>query len=178
VTSDFEVRAVECEEVYPTALRGGDIAIYLSELKSGSVEGLDSSIMLITADTIVWMDGHIYEKPGTALEAEAMLTELSGKQHHVFTGVTLRMGGISRSFVSDTLVKFEQFSSASIAEYVAAYNPLDKAGAYGIQDCLCEDGEEKGPLSMSIETGSYSNVVGLPVEDLKRELAAFLEHNS
>ena len=173
VIPDFEVRRVECEESYPMDLKGGDIAIYLSQLKSAAFAGQESNAMLITADTIVWMNDRIYEKPKTTSEAEEMLAELSGNQHHVFTGVTLRMGSISHSFVSDTLVKFEKFTVQSIAKYVAAYNPLDKAGAYGIQDCLDEGGKETGPLSMSIETGSYSNVVGLPIEDLKRELAAF-----
>jgi len=173
VISDFEVCAVECDEVHPKTLIGGDIAIYLSQLKSEAIAGLESSVLLITADTIVWMDGRIYEKPSSVAEAQRMLGELSGKRHHVYTGVTLRLGSVSRSFVSGTLVKFEQFLSASIVEYVAMYNPLDKAGAYGIQDCLQEDGKQTGPLAMSIEDGSYWNVVGLPIEDLERELAAF-----
>ena len=173
VIPDFEVRSVEYAELYSEDLQGGDIAIYLSQLKSAAFAEAESNAMLITADTIVWMNDRIYEKPKTTSEAEEMLAVLSGNQHHVFTGVTLRMGSISQSFVSDTLVQFEKFTAQSIAEYVAEYNPLDKAGAYGIQDCLDEGGKQTGPLSMSIESGSYANVIGLPIEDLKRELAAF-----
>jgi len=178
VIPNFEVCNIECDEVYPKALAGGDIAMYLSQLKSRAVAELESSILLITADTIVWMDGRIYEKPNSVREAQRMLGELSGNGHHVYTGVTLRLGSVSHSFVSGTFVKFEDFSSVSIVEYVAKYNPLDKAGAYGIQDCLQEDGKQIWPLAMSIEEGSYWNVVGLPIEDLKRELAAFQEFNS
>lgn len=170
---EFSVRKVECEEIYPNELQGGDIAMYLSARKSRAYINVYDDELLISADTIVWMDGRVFEKPESIEKAEEMLGELSGKEHQVFTGVTLRLGESVHSFFSSTSVKFEQFTTEAIAEYVDKFLPLDKAGGYGIQDCLSEDGKQIGPLGMSIVKGSYHNVIGLPIDDLKSELSKF-----
>jgi len=170
IIPNFEIRTVDCEELFPSELRGGDIAVFLSELKSSAFPALGEKVLLITADTIVWRDNRIYEKPNSVSDAEAMLGELSGKEHYVYTGVTLRLGTHSHSFVTDTVVGFDAFGPEAISAYVQTFNPLDKAGAYGIQDCLSEAGEQTGPLKISIVSGSYTNVIGLPIEELRTEL--------
>ncbi len=171
VIPEFEVQSAECEEVYPAGMKGGAIAVYLSQLKSSAFSNKERTILLITADTIVWMNDRIYEKPKSETEARLMLGELSGKRHSVFTGVTLRRGGESHSFVSETVVEFGEFTLAAISDYVHKFQPLDKAGSYGIQDCVDEEGEQIGPLPMTLIEGSYTNVIGLPVEELKTKLS-------
>jgi len=169
--SSFEVCSGDCDESFPEHLQGEEIAIYLSQLKSASFSEPGRDEILLTADTVVWKGNSVYGKPESTSDAEEMLGELSGGIHCVFTGVTLRRTGNSHSFVSATSVKFEIFTSGEIEQYVREYDPLDKAGAYGIQDCLAENGEQIGPLGMSIISGSYTNVIGLPMEQLKAELA-------
>ncbi|MBL4754943.1 MAG: septum formation protein Maf [Flavobacteriales bacterium] len=172
IVSDFEVRIEDCNEIFPSHLQGGEIAIYLSQLKSVAYTKQGANELLITADTIVWMNNEIYEKPKSASDAQRMLAELSGNVHHVYTGVSVRHKGVTHSFVSDTTVEFGSLSKEVIAGYVRKYEPLDKAGAYGIQDCLSENGDQIGPLPIKILVGSYTNVIGLPVEQLKEELSA------
>lgn len=115
---------------------------------------------VIGADTVVALRGKIYGKPHTAERARAMLAELQGKRHIVYTGVTVIYAGKETTFVEKSSVKLNKMSSAQIASYVERRDPLDKAGAYGIQDNEV----------VKKYRGSYSNIVGLPLEKLARAL--------
>lgn len=137
----------------------------LARLKARSCsEATGTDEVIVAADTIVWDDtGDVLGKPADAREAAAMLRLLSGRTHHVSTGVCVRRGTAERSFVETTDVTFFELTDGEIAAYVATGDPLDKAGAYGYQSLGCT-------LVSRIE-GDYYNVVGLPVGRLMRELA-------
>jgi septum formation protein len=119
--------------------------------------------VLITADTIVWIDEIVLNKPSGEFEAKQMLTLLSGKMHRVFTGVCLTTNKNKVSFTDETKVYFKNLTEAEISFYIKNYKPFDKAGSYGAQDWLGLIGVEK------IE-GSYFNVMGLPVHRVYEEL--------
>ena len=159
----------ECDESYPSTLPTEDVAAYLSALKSHAYPAtLTTNQILITADTTVVLNNKVLGKPHSAQEACAMLAELSGKEHSVVTGVTLRTSERERTFSARSRVRFAELSEEQIAYYVEHYKPMDKAGAYGIQEWIGYIGIE------SIE-GSFFNVMGLPVQRLCRELEAFIE---
>lgn len=159
----------ECEECYPTSIEVLDVAPYLSRLKSHAYPtALRCNDILITADTTVVLGNKVLGKPASEEEAKAMIAELSGKEHSVVTGVTLRMADRERTFSSVSKVRFAELSEEQIAYYVENYKPMDKAGAYGIQEWIGYIGIE------SIE-GSFYNVMGLPVQRLCRELEYFIE---
>lgn len=159
----------ECDEEYPLSLPVEDVAPYLSRLKSHAypVE-LGFRDILITADTTVVLGDRVLGKPADEAEAREMIASLSGREHSVVTGVTLRMKGHEHTFSSTSKVRFAELSEEQIAYYVENYKPMDKAGAYGIQEWIGYCGIE------SIE-GSFYNVMGLPVQRLCRELEAFIE---
>ena len=160
----------ECDEEYPLSLPVEDVAPYLSRLKSHAypVE-LGFRDILITADTTVVLGDRVLGKPADEAEAREMIASLSGREHSVVTGVTLRMKGREHTFSSTSKVRFAELSEEQIAYYVENYKPMDKAGAYGIQEWIGYCGIE------SIE-GSFYNVMGLPVQRLCRELECFIEH--
>lgn len=159
----------ECEEQYPASIEVLDVAPYLSRLKSHAYPtALRCNDILITADTTVVLGNKVLGKPASEEEAKAMIAELSGKEHSVVTGVTLRMADREHTFSSVSKVRFAELSEEQIAYYVENYKPLDKAGAYGIQEWIGYIGIE------SIE-GSFYNVMGLPVQRLCRELEYFIE---
>ena len=137
----------------------------LAHLKAHAcADALDHDELVVAADTIVWEeDGDVLGKPADADEARAMLRTLSGRAHHVSTGVCLVEGQRERSFVDTTDVRFFDLTDAEIDAYVATGDPLDKAGAYGYQSLGCT-------LVEGIR-GDYYNVVGLPIARLVRELA-------
>jgi septum formation protein len=141
----------------------------LSELKAKAFDfkkGYENSL-LITADTIVWLDGEVLPKPKDRDDAVSILTKLSGEVHKVITGVTLKIKEKSRSFHSTTNVRFKKLTKEEIDYYIENFKPYDKAGAYGIQEWIGFIGIEK------IE-GSYFNVVGLPVQKVYSELLGFI----
>lgn len=165
---EFRAVSYDIEEVYPATTPAGDVAEYLSKLKSdGYPEALGSREILITADTVVLLGDSILGKPRDVEGAFAMLSALSGAEHRVVTGVTLRSAGRSYSFSTVTRVQFAELSAEQIEYYVSQYQPLDKAGSYGIQEWIGYIGIE------SIE-GSFYNVMGLPIQRLYRELSCFL----
>jgi septum formation protein len=166
---EFEIIPVNVEENYPPGLKHKDIAVYLSELKAGSVEieNLCDNCLIITADTIVWKDGKILSKPADDEDAKRMLRILSGDVHEVITGVTLRTKHKMRTFHVLTRVWIKLLTEDEIAYYVSHFHPLDKAGAYGAQDWI-------GFVGISRIEGCYYNVVGLPVNQLWTELDNFL----
>ena len=122
--------------------------------------------LIITADTIVWLNGEVLGKPRDREDAINMLHKLSGNTHEVFTGVTLTTKEKQRSFYAETKVTFARLTDEEILYYIDKYQPFDKAGSYGVQEWIGFIGVER------IE-GSYFNVMGLPVQRLYRELKVF-----
>lgn len=165
---DYEVRTLpDIDESYPAGLKGGDIPLYISKEKADAYKSmLQPDELIITADTIVWLNGEVLGKPRDREEAINMLHKLSGRAHEVFTGVTLTTTEKQRSFYAETKVTFAQLTDDEIAHYVDKYHPFDKAGSYGVQEWIGYIGVER------IE-GSYFNVMGLPVQRLYRELKFF-----
>ncbi len=164
----FEVRVLPgIDESYPSDLQEGNIPLYISRAKASAyLSSLQPDELLITADTIVWLDGSVLEKPHDEAEACDMLRRLSGKTHQVFTGVCLTTTDKQVSFSCRSDVTFCQLDEAEIQHYVREYKPLDKAGAYGVQEWIGYIGVER------IE-GSFFNVVGLPVQRLYQALKQF-----
>ncbi len=166
---DFEILPVDVEENYPLDLKHKEIAIYLSELKAMAFDlsKLCENCLIIAADTIVWKDNQILLKPKDDDDAKKILRTLSGNIHEVITAVTLRTRLKMKTFHVITKVKFNSLTDDEIQYYVSHFHPLDKAGAYGAQDWIGFVGIER------IE-GCYFNVVGLPVQQLWKELKDFL----
>ena len=171
----YEVRVLDgIDESYPDTLRGSEVAAYISRVKAEAYRAtMAEDELVVTADTIVCLDDRVLGKPADEAEAIAMLRSLSGRTHQVYTGVTLltkrRDGGApSTTFVSRSDVTFAALTDEEIEYYVKHYRPMDKAGAYGIQEWIGYIGVER------IE-GSYFNVMGLPVQRLYTELKKYLE---
>ena len=163
---EFECVKIECEESFSDTLKGAEIPLYLAELKANAYNHkLGHDDVLITADTIVWLDGRVFGKPKNESEACEMLRTLSGKEHEVITGVCITTAKERRTFSVTSKVRFGHLSESEINHYVRKYCPLDKAGAYGIQEWIGYVGVER------IE-GSYYNVMGLPVQRLYKELVS------
>lgn len=164
----FEQRAMpDLDESYPESLPTDEIAEYLARQKATAyLPALKESELLITADTIVLLEGQVLGKPHDEAEARAMLASLSGKPHEVITGVCVSTRERTESFSSSTWVYFEPIPIEAIEYYVARYRPLDKAGSYGIQEWI-------GYRFISRIEGSYYNVMGLPVQQLSSLLATF-----
>jgi len=169
----FDVVDIDADESFPATISGGDIPIYISRAKAAAYcPQLSDDELLITADTIVWVDNQVLGKPADADEAFRMIRMLSGKTHQVFTGVTLThlIGGQPQmeSFVSRTDVTFRPLTDDEIWYYIRHYSPMDKAGAYGIQEWI-------GYAACTGITGSYVNVVGLPTEPLFAALRPYIQ---
>lgn len=148
----------ECEECYPADLEADKVAEYLSQLKSNAYpHTLEEGDILLTADTVVIAGGEILGKPKDNTDAERMLKKLSGATHKVVTGVTLRTSSRTISFSAESLVTFRALENEEIAYYIEKYRPLDKAGAYGIQEWI-------GYTAIEGLQGSFYNVMGLPVQ--------------
>ena len=154
----------DLDETYPAHLQAGDIAEYIARAKAQAyLPTLQANDLVLTADTIVYNEGKVYGKPQNREEACAMLAELSGKTHHVYTGVCLSTTQWQRSFATDTKVSFATLSQDEIAYYVDTFQPYDKAGAYGIQEWI-------GYVAVENIEGSYFNVMGLPIQRIYQEL--------
>lgn len=154
------VKLKDIEETHPAELKAGDIPLHIAKLKMSAYEfPLNDGEVLITADTVVWLKGKLMEKPRSETEACAMLRELSGMTHQVYTAVCLRSAYDSSSFVCESDVTFAQLTDEQIRYYVQTYKPLDKAGGYGIQEWI-------GYVGIEGIRGSYFNVMGLPVRRL------------
>jgi septum formation protein len=155
------------ESSWPASLKAQEICIYLAELKARSYsKPLKEKDLLITADTIVWCEGKVYNKPVDFEDGKKMLKELGGKMHEVFTAVCLKSAFRQDTFYDGSKVYFKEFSEAEIEYYLDKYKPYDKAGAYGVQEWLGYIGIEK-------IDGSFYNVMGLPVKKLYEELVSF-----
>ncbi len=164
---DFEIRLKEVDEVYPNHLKREEITDYLSKLKASPFKNeLKESDILITADTIVWLDNKAIGKPKNEIDAQVMLAKLSAKTHEVISSVCITSNEKQVVFNDITQVTFKELSKNEMEFYIKEYQPFDKAGSYGIQEWIGYIGIEK------IE-GSYFNVMGFPVHKFYRELLNF-----
>lgn len=154
---DFVIEVKEVDETYPHHLRGGEITAFLSELKSDAFGPLAEADILITSDTIVWLEDHALGKPVDRDDAIRVLEKLSGRTHQVMTSVTFRTIDKSETITETTSVTFNTLTRSEIEYYIDHYHPFDKAGAYGIQDWI-------GMVAVKRIDGSYANVMGLPVD--------------
>lgn len=160
---DFEVRLKEIEEIFPTHLQSFNITNYLAQLKADAFTDLADDELLITSDTLVWLESEALGKPINEDDAIKMLQKLSGKTHEVVTSVCFKTKNKSEIIYDITKVTFAELNLESIEYYIRNYQPLDKAGSYGIQDWI-------GLVGISKIEGSYTNVVGLPTEKVYQYL--------
>lgn len=162
---EYTVRVLpDINESYPDTLKGEEIPMYISREKAEAYRNsMAEDELIITADTVVCINEKVLGKPRTQEEAKEMLRELSGKTHQVITGVCLMTCGLQRTFSATTQVTFDVLTEDEIEFYVEKFRPLDKAGAYGVQEWI-------GFVGVSRLEGSYFNVMGLPVQRLYQEL--------
>ena len=160
---DFTVETKDIEEIYPKELKGVEITDFLSNLKSKSFDNLLDNDILITSDTIVWLEEKALGKPKDENDAFLMLKSLSGREHEVITSVSIKTNHFQKIINDITTVSFKELTDEEIMYYIKNYKPFDKAGAYGIQEWI-------GFIAIKKIEGSYFNVVGLPVYKLYKEL--------
>lgn len=164
---DFEVRLKEVEEIFPDDLKASEITDFLAVLKANAFqEELKSNDILVTSDTIVWHNGKALGKPKDYEDAFQILKSLSNSTHEVFTSVCFKTKNKIDIINETTKVTFSSLSDEAIAYYLENFKPYDKAGAYGIQEWI-------GLVGISKIEGSYSNVVGLPVQKVYEYFANF-----
>lgn len=164
---NFEVRTKDIEETYSADLRAEDVPVFLSEKKANEfLHELKSGEIIITSDTIVIHQGKILEKPKSKEEAHEMLRRLADSEHIVVTGVCIQSLEKKIVFSDLTLVEFSALTDEEIDFYIENYKPFDKAGSYGAQDWI-------GFVAIKKLTGSYFNVMGLPVHRVYAELKNF-----
>ena len=162
---DYVVRTFpDVDESYPADPAGAAIPEYISREKADAYRSImQPGELLITADTIVWLDGKVLGKPEGREGAVEMLRSLSGKSHQVFTGVCLTTTEWQKSFTAASDVEFDVLSEEEIRYYVDKYQPMDKAGAYGVQEWI-------GYIGVKSISGSFYNIMGLPIQKLYGEL--------
>lgn len=170
---NFSVKTLpDVDESFPDTLKGEEIPLFIARKKADAYKVLFSSVtsneveeplLVITADTIVWIEDEVLGKPANATEARAMLSKLSGKKHQVITGVCLTTASWQKSFAAVSEVQFSSLTEEEMDYYIHNYCPYDKAGAYGVQEWI-------GFIGVESIQGSYFNVMGLPIQRLYREL--------
>ena len=162
---NYEVRILpDVDESYPDTLQGEEIPLYIAKEKADAyIPMMQPDELIITADAIVWLDGKVLGKPRDREDALQMLRTMSGRTHKVFTGVCITTTDWQRSFTAQTEVRFATLSEDEIIYYVDNFKPMDKAGAYGVQEWI-------GFIGVENISGSYYNIMGLPVQKLYREL--------
>jgi len=167
---DFEIRLKPVDEIYSKDLKGHEITNYLAKLKAEPfIENLKSNDILITSDTIVWLDGKAIEKPKNKDDAFRMIKSLSDTTHKVVTSICFTLKSKQKIVNTITKVTFKALTDDEIWYYVNTYKPLDKAGAYGIQEWI-------GAIGITSIEGSYNNVVGLPTHLLYETLNTIAEN--
>jgi len=160
----FTIQLKEVEEIYPLGLKGSEITDFLADLKSKPFAGsLKEKDILITSDTIVWLENRALGKPKDRIDAFQILQNLSGKKHQVITSVSIKGKNFQKIFHDTTDVYFKELSTKEINYYIKNHQPYDKAGSYGIQEWI-------GLTAIERIEGSYFNVMGLPVHKLYKEL--------
>ena len=170
---NFSVKTLpDVDESFPDTLKGEEIPLFIARKKADAYKMLFSSVtsneveeplLVITADTIVWIEDEVLGKPANATEARAMLSKLSGKKHQVITGVCLTTASWQKSFAAVSEVQFSSLTEEEMDYYIHNYCPYDKAGAYGVQEWI-------GFIGVESIQGSYFNVMGLPIQRLYWEL--------
>ena len=160
---DFEIVLKEVDESYPENLTPEEVAVYIAHKKAKAYDGSIGNEVVLTADTIVAIDGLILGKPDDEAHAVEMLKRLSGRVHKVVTGVCILHKGEYNLFHDVSEVFFRKLTDKEITTYVEKYKPMDKAGSYGIQ-------EWAGITAIERIEGSYTNVVGLPTEKVYQQL--------
>lgn len=165
---DFEVKVLpDIDESYPNSLPAEHVAEFVAQKKADSyINSLKADELLITADTVVILDGVIFGKPNNEEEAKEMLHALSGKTHRVVSGVSLASIDKQTSFSVSSDVEFSELTNEEIAYYINRYAPYDKAGSYGIQEWI-------GYIGVKHLRGSYFNIMGLPIQRLYSEMKSF-----
>ena len=164
----YTIRLKEIEEIYPEHLQAEEITNFLAELKASAFENeLKENDVLVTSDTIVWLNGKALGKPKDYDDAFKMLQQLANQTHEVITSVCLKSIDKMEVFHCVTKVTFANLSDEAIKYYLDNYQPFDKAGSYGIQDWI-------GLIGISKIEGSYTNVVGLPTEMLFQKLMNYV----
>ena len=158
---NYEVRILpDVDESYPDTLQGEEIPLYIAKEKADAyIPMMQPDELIITADTIVWLDGKVLGKPRDREDALQMLRTMSGRTHKVFTGVCITTTDWQRSFTAQTEVRFATLSEDEIIYYVDNFKPMDKAGAYGVQEWI-------GFIGVENISGSYYNIMGLPLPEL------------
>ncbi len=163
----FRIITKEVDETYPEGLTKEEIPVFLAELKAGPfLNEVKEDDLIITADTIVWLNGEVLGKPKGKSEAFRMLQQLSGNEHQVISGVCLTSKGKQISFFSTSNVQFKELTKKEIEFYISEFEPFDKAGAYGIQEWI-------GSIGITHIEGSFYNVMGLPIQQLYAEIQKF-----
>lgn len=164
---EFLNKPINANEDFPADLKAQEIPIYLAEKKADAYpEELKENEILITADTIVWCEGKVLNKPVNFVEGKKMLESLSGRMHEVFTAVCLKGANKQTTFYDASKVYFKKLRSDEIEYYLTNYSPYDKAGGYGVQDWI-------GYIGIDKIEGSFYTVMGLPVKELYEELMKF-----
>lgn len=162
---EFSIQTVDVEESFPALLRANEIVEYLAKKKADAFP-IKPNQLVITADTIVWHNNQLFGKPENAEQAKEMLLQLSGNTHEVFTGVGITTTNKQHIFSVRSEVTFSKLSQEEIMHYIDVYQPYDKAGAYGIQEWI-------GFVGIESISGSFWNVMGLPIQRLYKELQQF-----
>ena len=164
----YEVKTLpDIDESFPEGLEATQIPVYIARFKADAYRSvMEENELVITADTIVWLAGEVMGKPRDEADARRMLRALSGQTHQVITGVCLTTLSRQEAFATVTDVTFSCLSDEEIDYYVERYRPMDKAGSYGIQEWI-------GFVGVERISGSYFNVVGMPIQRLYTELKAF-----
>jgi septum formation protein len=163
----FEVLVREVDESFPEDMAAEEVPLFLSKLKATVFQNdIDDKTLVITADTVVIIDGEVLGKPNDFEHAFEMLRKLSGRKHVVITGVCITSETKQITFSSSTDVYFKDLTDNEISYYLANYKPFDKAGSYGVQEWI-------GYIAIERIEGSYFNVMGLPVQRLYEELLNF-----
>ena len=164
----FDYVEIDADESYPDHLAPEEICTFLAKHKSQHHQSPIQEKILVTADTIVFINNRVLNKPANAQEAAEMLTALSNQTHTVYTGVCLRTDNHLHTFYDKTEVTFHPLSAAEIQHYIENFAPYDKAGSYGVQDWM-------GYIGVKGIQGCFYNVMGFPIAKFYRELSAFCQ---
>jgi septum formation protein len=163
---DFTIETKEVEEIYPEVLKGVEITDFLAKLKSEPFKNLNDQDIVITSDTIVWMNDKAIGKPKDSRDAIQILQHLAGSKHQVFTSVYIKSNHKTILFNDCTHVYFNELTLTEIEYYIANFKPFDKAGGYGIQDWI-------GFIAVKKIEGNFYNVMGFPVHKFYEEMMKF-----
>ncbi|MDP2175621.1 MAG: Maf family nucleotide pyrophosphatase [Bacteroidota bacterium] len=161
---DLEIIKIDVEEDFPSNLQAEEIPLFLAQKKAEAYQlPIQETEILVTADTVVWLNNQVLNKPQDIEEAQKMLQQLSGQKHTVYTGVCIKTSQSQHVFFDQSDVYFNILNEATINYYLEHYKPLDKAGAYGVQEFI-------GYVSIRRIEGCYYNIMGFPVAKFIEEI--------